>query len=212
MKLSYRLHSLCAITAPAGLRWRVAAALDAEDRAAAKASVRGRWIAPWTAAIAAAAVILLLLGNVASRGRNEPSSIATLIAHASFDPGSADSFASSDPVELGFWLESQVRYHVDVPTIADAVLLGGHVAELNRVRTAVMTYTLQGRHLTYFAMPSAAVLGTQINTDQVTAVSVGELNVATWTEAGAARAVVSPMDQWEVVAVAKECRRNAIGS
>ena len=187
------------------------AALDADDRAAAKVPLGRRRIALWVSAVAATAVLLLLLGSAASRGRDATSSIAALVAHASLDLGSAGSFASSDPVELGSWLESRLGYRVEVPIIARAVLVGGRVTELNRVPTAAIRYTMQGRHLTYFAVPSTATLGTEFETDRVTAVSVGQLNVATWTEAGEARAVVSPMDESEVIAVAKECRRNAIG-
>jgi anti-sigma factor RsiW len=102
-------------------------------------------------------------------------------------------------------------YHIDVPAISNAVLIGGRVVDLNHLPAAAVIYTMHGKQLTYFAMPTANLLGTTISNDRVRAVSSGGFNVATWTEAGAARAVVAAMDEKEVVAVARECRQKAAG-
>ena len=215
MRLSYRLRSLCTITAPPGLRWRILAALDTEDRAAAAiAAVRNqrRRILGWGSMVAAAAVILLFV-SIPRRSTDVPThnAVAPLVDQASIGLRSTGALESSDPAQLGSWLESQMGYHIDVPAISNAVLIGGRVVDLNHVPAAAVIYTMHGKQLTYFAMPTADLLGTTISNDRVRTVSSGGFNVATWTEAGAARAVVAAMDEKEVVAVARECRQKAAG-
>ncbi len=215
MRLSYRLRNLCTITAPPGLRWRILAALDTEDRAAAAiAAVRNqrRRILGWGSMVAAAAVILLFV-SIPRRSTDVPThnAVAPLVDQASIGLRSTGTLESSDPAQLGSWLESQMGYHIDVPAISNAVLIGGRVVNLNHVPAAAVIYTMHGKQLTYFAMPTADLLGTTISNDRVRTVSSGGFNVATWTEAGAARAVVAAMDEKKVVAVARECRQKAAG-
>jgi anti-sigma factor RsiW len=190
------------------------AALDAEDRAAAAiAAVRNqRWhILGWGSMVAAAAVILLVV-SIPTRSTDPiQNAVAPLVDQASIGLRSTGALESSDPAQLGSWLESQMGYHIDVPAISNAVLIGGRVVDLNHLPAAAVIYTMHGKQLTYFAMPTANLLGTTISNDRVRAVSSGGFNVATWTEAGAARAVVAAMDEKEVVAVARECRQKAAG-
>ena len=213
MRLSYRLHSLCTPAAPSGLRWRIVVALDAEDRAAVAAARNPRRRPlTWGFMVAAAAAILLLV-TIPMRSTDfaTRNAVAPLVDQASIGPWSTESLASSDPVQLGAWLESQIGYHVDVPAISNAVLMGGRVTDLNHAPAAAVIYTMHGKQLTYFAVPTANLLGTTISNARVRTVSSGGFNVATWSEAGAARAVVAAMDEKEVTAVARECRRKAAG-
>jgi anti-sigma factor RsiW len=161
--------------------------------------------------VAAAAIILLLMSIPRLTDLPTRNAVAPLLDQATIGLSSTGALASSDPDQLGTWLESQIGYHIDVPVISNAVLMGGRVADLNHTPTAAVMYTMHGRQLTYFAMPNAIVLGTIISDGGVRSVSSGEFNVATWTESGAARAVVAAMDEKEVVAIANECRRKAAG-
>jgi len=137
--------------------------------------------------------------------------VAPLVDQASVGHSSTGILASSDPVQLGSWLESQLGYHVDVPAISNAVLMGGRVTALNQAPAAAVMYTMHGKQLTYFAAPTANLLGTTISNTNVRTVSSGRFNVATWSEARGARAVVAAMDEKEVTAVARECRQKAAG-
>ena len=199
--------------APPGLHWRILATLDAEDRATAITAAPDyhRRILGWGSLVAAAAIVLLLMSILKPTGLPTQNAVAPLVNQASMGLSSTGALASSDPDQLGTWLESQMGYHVDVPAISNAVLLGGKVADLNHVPAAAVMYTMHGKQLTYFAVSTANLLGTTVSNDRVRTVSSGGYNVATWSEAGAARAVVAAMDETEVVAVARECRRKAAG-
>jgi anti-sigma factor RsiW len=161
----------------------------------------------------AAVAAILLVVTIPTRSTDFPtqSAVAPLVTQATMGLSSPDALASSDPEQLSSWLESQMGYPIEVPAIANAILMGARVAELNHTLAAAVMYTIHGRQLTYFAMPRAVLLGNMISGGGVRSVSAGEFNVATWTESGAARAVVAAMDENDVVAVAKECRRKAAG-
>ncbi|UCD23610.1 MAG: hypothetical protein JSW51_11285 [Gemmatimonadota bacterium] len=212
MRLSYRLSSLSAMAAPARLRWRILAALDAEDRAAPLALRGRRHPALWATALAAATLVLLLARVPDSADSDATNAIASLADQAVLDLGGTGSLESSDPAELGSWLATQMGYHVDIPSIEHAVLLGGRVTKLNEAPSVAVLYRMGGERLTYFALPADNGLGSNIPTNGVRSASTAGLNMAMWYEAGGARVIVSAMDEKDVVAVARECKRTAAGS
>ena len=206
MKLSNRLHSLNAIEAPPYLRAGILAAFKVEEtnvvpiRATSRPLVPGfRWIT-----LAAAAAAILFAVNIA----RSPRSVASpLVDQALVGLSESGSMTNSDPVALGQWLESRVGRHVEVPQITNASLMGARVATMNGVQAVAVTYWLRGKELTYFAMPGTDVMGAAVMSDRVRTTSSRGFNVATWTEHGAARAVVAQIDKRELAAVAKQCKR-----
>jgi anti-sigma factor RsiW len=155
------------------------------------------------------ALILLLfrIPDVANRD-----AMASLVDQATLHLDGKGSFASTDPAELESWLEARIGYPISVPAIENAVLVGGRVAELDKVPSAALLYTIGGADLTYFALPASSGIGSDIPPDTIRSVSTGGFNMAVWTEADGPRAVVSAMDKEKVVVVARECKRNATGS
>ncbi len=192
------------------LRQRLRAALEVEAVPTApppEAKRRFAWklVAGIGSLVAAAAVLVLAVTLPGSMGHvAQP-----LVQQALVGLSTEGTMSSSDTEELEDWLESKVGYRVEIPVISDAVLVGGRVADLGGIRTAVVTYVLRGRPLTYFAMPSAEVLGSRITHEDVETVSSNGYHVATWMERGAARAVVAPLPRNELAAVAEECKRMA---
>ena len=206
VKLSNRLHSLNTIEAPPNLRARILAAFNAEDTIVVPIRYTDHSLLPplrWVA-LAAAAVALLFSVNIA----RSPRSVASpLVDQALVGLSDSGSMTNSDPVALGQWLESRIGRHVEVPQIASASLIGARVATMNGVQAVAVTYWLHGKELTYFAMPSTDVMGAAVMSERVRTTSSRGFTVATWTEQGAARAVVAQMNRWELAAVAKQCKR-----
>lgn len=206
MKLSKRLHSLNAIEAPPYLRAEILAAFKAVETVVAPIRFTDRLLLPrlrWIT-LAAAAVAILFAVNIA----RSPRSVASpLVDQALVGLSDSGSMTNSDPVALGQWLESHVGHHVEVPQIANASLMGARVATMNGVQAVAVTYSLRGKELTYFAMPSTDVMGAAVMNERVRTTSSRGFNVATWTEQGAARAVVAQINKRQLAAVAKQCKR-----
>lgn len=204
--LSARLRRLAATPAPARLRARILATLDAES-VTATARRRARWFAGTGAVLlAAAAAIALLVGP-----GPEPATIASpLVQHARVPLDEAQSITSSNVDDVERWFAETMGHPVAVLNITDAYLVGGRVATLDGSRAAVVVYLYHGMPLTYFALPTNDVMGVPVRGDQVMATSVDGYEVALWTEDGKARAVVAPMPRAEVMDVAKECRDKAL--
>jgi hypothetical protein len=207
VKLSYRLRSLSAIEAPPNIRAGILAALDAEGAIAVQP-----WSANWRALtgwrwmmLAAAAVALLFAGNLA---RESEDVAAPLVDQALVGLSGSGSLISSDAAILARWLEAQVGHPVDVPQIANASLKGARIATMNGVDAVAVSYLMDGKELTYFAMPSAEIMGEAVTNMQVRTTSAGGFNVATWTEQGAARALVAQMNGRRLEVVAKQCKRS----
>jgi anti-sigma factor RsiW len=211
VRVSERLHDLKQWTAPPLLRRRIIAALDAEDRARIPTPRQPRRVWPlfgWGALAAAATVAILV---VATPGHS-PELARPLVEQAIVGLATDQAMVNSNPARLGDWLQLQVGYDFEIPTISDASLIGGSVANLNGVRTAAVRYELNGEQLTYFAMPTAEVLGSALTNEDVSTVSSDGYHIATWVESGNARALVSALDEKQVTAVAEECRKKAIAS
>lgn len=179
-------------------------ALDTADRGVtplAATSQLGWHAAGW---LTFAATVALMLAVAAPRESTDLSS--PLIRSARVGMTGADVLSSSDPAELGSWLEARAGYAVEVPAISSALLIGGRVADLNGVPTASATYVIAGNHLTYFDLPNE-LRGALPADEQVRTMSHGEFNIAMWTAAESVRALVARIGSRELVAVAQECRR-----
>jgi anti-sigma factor RsiW len=114
---------------------------------------------------------------------------------------------SADAREIKRWLESYVDYAVDVPTIRDATLSGGHVLRSGRVNAVAVTYVLRGRPLMYVVMPTAYVMGRHLDEERVDTISLEGFNAVTWVEMGTARVLLAPMAEPDIAAVAEQCRK-----
>lgn len=194
-----------AVGPPAGLTERVHAAV-ADEVLAEGAHHRARWLAAGGAALLAAAAALLLM--LRPGGGVPQQAVIPLVAEAGRAPGDAAGLTSSEIAELEGWFAAQ-GYVVQVPDISEAYLVGGRIATVDGTRTAAVVYLFRGRPLTYFALPTADVLGSRLRGDRVIAVSVNHYEVALWIERDQARAVVAAIPRAEVVAVASECRNKA---
>lgn len=205
MRLSHRLSLLGEQPAPDELRRRILDALDREDRAADGPITAGRIAGIGGLAVAAALAGLIFTGP--RRHTDPDSAITSAVAPAGLP--TLGQIESGDASHIRRWLESQVGYSVEVPDITDARLTGARIVSTDGSAAAAVTYTLHGQPLTYLALPGARVLGRLVSHESVETMSVDGYNVATWTEKGAARAVMAPISRREVAAVARECKRKA---
>ncbi len=121
----------------------------------------------------------------------------------------APALTSADADALEKWLEPQVGFRVEIPAIARASLMGGRVAVLDGARGVVLVYDLDGTRLTYFALPTRDAWSRGLTSEAVTPVSRNGYELAMWTERGATRALVAPMQRVAVLEVAEDCRRQS---
>jgi len=208
--LGRRLFRLgaAAIQAPPWLAARVRASLDVETVRLERRRRTRLFAGSGTAALAAAAALFLLLGAPDTSRR-----MASPLARAAqAGLGSPAAITSSDTAILRAWLQHEVGYAVEIPTISDADLVGASVTEMDGVRGAAVVYEYHGQPLTYFDLPSTGSSGRWPQSGVVESASADGYEVAVWTQEGGARAVVAPMPRRAVVGVANECRRKAVGS
>jgi anti-sigma factor RsiW len=165
---------------------------------------RNIWFRPAWGWIAAALFVLgvLLKGSVQD---DAPETIAAALA----DLTTVAEIPSSDASRVENWLEAQMGYAVRVPRILDAALEGGRVVTANGTEVAAVNYRLRGQPLTYLAMTTARVMGRRIEEDRIETMSLEGFSLAAWTEQGSARILMAPIPEQEVVAVARECKREA---
>lgn len=199
-----RLGRLPRAAAPDELRARIAVALRA---AGSRSRWRNRWLAGGgIAALAAAAVLAIVIARPPM-----PAEVTRpLVEHAEAGFGE-DAMTGSDFADAERWLEERVGYAVDVPDISNARLMAVKVAMLGDLPTPIAMYVYaNGRPVSYFAIPSADVMGFRLPGREVVAVAADGYQVAFWSEKGVARAVVAPMQREVVVEIAKECKRKAL--
>lgn len=156
------------------------------------------------AGLVAATLVLLLLSGPITDPLAQP-----LAREARLGLARPVAVSSPDAEVLAGWLRSQLGYRVDVPTIAEAEVVGATVTDLDGVRGAAVVYRHVGGSLTYFALPPGAVMGRQIR-GGVTAAAAGGFQIALWTEQGATRAVAASMPREAVLRVAEACRNEAV--
>ncbi len=208
--LGDRLARLQRAPAPRGLRDRVAAHLSAETVAARLAVRRGglRWLAGGGGALLAAAAALVLLIN----GPDVPDHIAEPLVQEAQRGVTALALATDDYSRLQTWFDERLGYTVHVPEISDADLVGGRLTEFGGVRTVAVLYLYHDAPITYFAWPTATVMGREVPGDRIVSGSAAGHVLAVWTERGYARAVVAAMPRSDVMGFAIECRAKAMMS
>lgn len=210
--LSARLARLQQTTAPASLRQRVQHAVASEADAHIPTRRRVGWFVGAGALVAAAATVIVTV-----RAPIIPERVASPLveqAARALPPGPSASdqraITTSDPRELRQWFATRIPYSVDIPQIDDAVLLGGRVADLEGLPTAAVEYLFHDQPVTYFALSSGSVMGTDVDWDRIVARSADGYELAVWQEAGLARAVVAAMPRRDLMRFAEECREKAL--
>ena len=158
------------------------------------------------ALVAAAAAVVLTI----TVPQDAPEFARPLVEQVMVALSNETSITSTDPKQLGEWLESRVGYHVHIPEISRARLLGGRIATVGNTQSAAVIYTIDGNRLTYFAMGPGQSMGAEVEGQDIEMISSGEHQIAFWTELGAGRAVVAVMPPSDLAAVAEECRRQAL--
>ncbi len=200
-ELVRRLGRLATVTAPAGLRARIAAALETARPARGR-----RWaVAGVSAALAAAALGLVVLRPTSV----PPEATRPLVVEARVGLDEA-AMASSDLAQIEAWLAERLGYRVVVPDITDATPVGARIATLGGASIPMAVYVYaNGMPLSYFALPSGELMGVPVPGRDVLAVSSNGHQVALWTEQGLVRAVVAPMHREALIEIARECQRKA---
>lgn len=205
-ELRDRLRQLAErVTVPRSLAERVEGLIERQAIGERRARSRRRiaLAGAGAAGLAAAAALLLLMARPFDRN---PDVARELVAQTRSMLEEAAGHISSDLDETERWLQSEVRYPVELPAISGAYLVGGRVALIGDTRTAAAVYLLHGKPLAYFALPSRGALSEAGAADRVEAVSQNGYEVAMWVEPAGARAVVASMPREHVVGVAEECR------
>ncbi len=207
--LADRVHRAgIAHAAPNTLRQQLLARLAEDDRKTVQVwsiNRKPRNLLAVGALVAAAAAVVLTI----TWPQDTPVFAQPLVEQAMVALSNENSITSTDPKHLGEWLESQVGYHVHIPAIPRASLLGGRIATVGSTRTAAVIYTIDGNRLTYFAMGPGQSMDAEIEGQEIETVASGEHQIAFWTESGAGRAVVAVIPPADIAAVAEECRRQA---
>jgi anti-sigma factor RsiW len=208
--LGDRLARCARTPAPKGLHDRVAARLTTEPVVTLAPSPprrRLRWLAGGGALLAAAAVLVLFV-----TAPDVPGHIAQPLVQEAQRGATALTLATEDYSQLQAWFEDRVGYAVHIPEIADANLVGGRLTELAGIQTVAVLYLYHDAPITYFAWPTATVMGSEVPGDRIVSASADGHELAVWTERGYARAVVAAMPKGDVMGFAIECRAKAMMS
>ncbi len=210
--LSRRLRRLSSAQAPHALRQRVERAIAQEAAQARGPRRKSAWVAGGGVLVAAAAALVLMLNSP-----EIPDRVARpLVEHASRpvleEPlQTTDAFTTtSDRRALYQWFAARVDYSVDIPQIDDATLLGGRVVDLGGQRVAAISYMYRDHPVTYYALSSGEIMGSQVDWDKIVAQSADGYELALWQEGGLARAVVATLPRDDVMRFAEECRAKAL--
>jgi len=131
---------------------------------------------------------------------------ARRLAQLASSIGDQPELQSSDPGNVGRWLESRLGYEVEIPSIPGARLTGGRVVTMDGENLAAVTYVVGGTPLVYFAIPTGTLPGWEVSDRTAQTARIGRYHVATWIVNGAGSAIVAPMPKRDVQAVAEECR------
>ena len=107
------------------------------------------------------------------------------------------------------WLEREIGYPVVVPDIRDAALVGARVSDIGGQRSAILMYLARGMPVTYFALPTADMMGRHVRDSGIISGASDGYEVAMWIEDGQTRAIAAPMSRPEVIELANECRSKA---
>ncbi len=203
-----RITTLCAgETAPAALRERVRAqveAAEADQGAAADAPAR---VTPWSRpgrrtfayGLAAAAVVavLTIVWTLGPRGGVESALAAGLAEDHTGHHGSSQRegvFQSADPVEIGRWFEGRLGRPIAIPeTPAGARLIGGQVCLVDGRRVAHAVYDVNGRTVSYFVVPHVS------GPSEPTEGRVQDLNYVAWNSEPGGVFVLSSAPSRELV-------------
>jgi len=215
VKLSNRLQLLRGSHCPTNLRARIIQALDAEDLRTERTAVaqpfpitNRRLIARarnplWTLALAAGTALA-----IAVPFRDRPLDDRQLPSGTELmELSQLAEISSADAREIKQWLESYVDYPVEVPAIRNASLSGGSILRSGNTNAVAVSYTLRGRPLTYVVLPTARVLGRQLEEARVDTIVLEGFNAITWVETGTARVLLAPMSSEVVAGLAEQCRK-----
>jgi len=195
--------------APAALRLRVRAALDAED-ASREEQAAGR-LRLWTLRLVpAAALVALGIGFLWSRLQGPPAPSALKTALASLAEQSIEwhrlhppmDVTASNPEAVRRYFSDKVPFAVRPPVFPvgrRAELLGARLANLREHRAVFVTYRLDGRRVSVFifdshAVPAAGGRVVKVGGRSVRWQDVRGYNVALYTAGGTGYAVTSDMD------------------
>jgi mycothiol system anti-sigma-R factor len=184
-----RIAHVCAgETAPAALRRRVRAQVDAAqaDRGvAADAPARvtswsrpGRRTFGYGLAAAAVIAVLAIVWTLGPRGGVGNALAAGLAEDHAGHHGPSQRegvFRSADRVELGRWFEGQLGMPIAIPGApAGARLIGGQVCVVDGRRVAHAVYDVNGLTVSYFVVPHVS------GPDEPTEGRVQDLNYVAW--------------------------------
>ncbi|HEX9730150.1 MAG TPA: hypothetical protein VGA37_16770 [Gemmatimonadales bacterium] len=199
-----RVRRLEHVPPPPALVWKVRALVAREAATPVSAWRRRVWIGP---ILAVAAVIAIAVGL----RTNDPTDMAKPFAaqaSAALDP--ATGYRSNDASNVERWLAARTGERVTIPDIADAQLVGGRVLEVAGQMTAAADFRLHGQSLTWFAVPSPEIGGRRVSDAGIMSASIREYHVAMWSEAGGVRVIAAPMPFDDVMAIAADCRMQAL--
>jgi hypothetical protein len=197
-RLGERLARLPHPAAPEVLQARVGTRLRHARRPTAA------WIGVGAVALAAAVTIAVL-----GRGDGMADMAAPFATAARATDSAGLAMPTDSPGALASWFASTGAGDVAVPAIAGAELVGGTVEMIHGRPAAVVLYRMHGDRLAYFAMPDSAAPSANLGTEIAMTEDRG-MQVALWREPGGVRAVAAAMPESDIMAVATECRNQAI--
>ncbi|NUP08159.1 MAG: hypothetical protein HOW73_19090 [Polyangiaceae bacterium] len=140
---------------PDRVRARALAALAPTPLKIARPASKRRWAAVGAAGVGLVAAAATLFATVSGTRAPEPLPLAVeeeLVDHhlGGFARERPCDFESSDPKEVGSWIQSELGYSVDVEVPAGTRLLGARLCRIEGERTAALMLLVEDQPLTVF--------------------------------------------------------------
>ncbi len=190
--------------APDALRARILTAIAAEK--VALPVRRRKWAGQAIAVAAVAAFVAIWVGT------RSPSNgtAAAFVQMSQSIPQTEQVMATEVAGQLQSWFATNTGHSFDIPDIPDARLTRGRVTTLDGMVAAVVDYDLGGTELTYFMIPSEEIMRNRSTQDGLVSLSTDGYQVVLWQEGQTSRALVSPIAQSRIRAIAEHCRNKSL--
>ncbi|MFQ5550409.1 MAG: hypothetical protein ACE5FJ_04135 [Gemmatimonadales bacterium] len=208
--IAHRLSALAAVTVPPTIRSAILRSLPVEpsEEDVIDISAQGarRWPVWWSIAAAAAVVLFALF---------YPSTQADPLSHLALEAvlrNQVESVAITDHADIDRWLATRLDFATDVPDLPGTSLVGAGLTEFEGQLAATVSYSIDGKPLTYMIVPTSVVFEYSVaNGRGPYYVEEGGDKVVIWGNGGSARMLLGSISAHDLLRLAEHCRRHELG-